>query len=243
MDQSTATPDELFAEFPLEWEMSLAERLSLIGLLTIWRPDTAVEIGTHFGGSLQVLAAHCGRVYSIDMDPRVRVELAPRFPRADFRVGSSRDILPQVLAEISRQAEKLEFVLVDGDHTAAGVQADIDALLSYRPNTVLHVLLHDSFNPDCRTGMRRAAWADCPYVHKIELDFIPGTFHTTAQGGAFAGSMWGGFAHAVFRPEPRIKPLVLGAAQEKLHQMVFRQSTHRLWHKASRFFGSRWGTR
>ena len=223
--------DDFFPGYPLEWEMSVAERFALIGLLSQLKPETAIEIGTHQGGSLQVLDAYCERVHSIDIDPGVRTRLSSRFPRVRFHSGPSRTLIPEVLDGIAADGGRLGFVLVDGDHTAMGVRSDIEALLARRPIVPLHLLLHDSFNPDCRAGMIRADWTACPYVHSVELDFVPGMFHEAAQGGAFAGSMWGGFALAVLRPEPRSGPLVLGRSQEAMHRMVFRSSTHRIWHK------------
>ena len=229
-----ATPEGFFPEFPLEWEMSNAERFTLVGLLTRLRPEVAIEIGTHHGGSLQVLDAFCGRVHSIDCDPEVRGRLAGRFPRVHFHTGTSRDLIPQVLTEIETKEERLGFVLIDGDHTAQGVRADIEAVLRHRPRGVVHVLLHDSFNPDCRAGMRRARWSDCPHVQSVELDFVPGGFHATPQGGAFARSMWGGFALAVMSSATRAVPLVVGASQEAMHRLVFGHSAHRIWHKVLR---------
>lgn len=235
--------DDFFPQFPLQWEMSVAERFALIGLLSHLRPEAAIEVGTHHGGSLQVLDAYCGRVYSIDIDPEVRMRLSPRFPRVRFHSGPSRTLIPEVLDGIAADGGRLGFVLVDGDHTAAGVRSDIEALLARRPVVPIHLLLHDSFNPDCRAGMIRADWVACPYVHAVELDFVPGAFHECAQGGAFADSMWGGFALAVLHPEPRSGPLVLGRSQEAMHRMVFRSSTHRIWHKIRRVLRGRGGDR
>lgn len=226
--------DELFPEFPLPWEMSAAERFVLVGLLQRLRPAVAVEIGTHHGGSLQVLAAHCGKVHSIDLDPAVAATLAPRFPQVTFHTGSSRELIPRVLGEIAAGGGGLGFVLVDGDHSAAGVQADLEALLRHRPDGPVTMLLHDSFNPDCRAGLRRVDWAGCPHVHRVELDFVPGGFHAQASGTVFARSMWGGFGRVDLRPEPRSGPLVVGEAQGAMHRIVFRRSAHRLWHKVLR---------
>jgi Methyltransferase domain len=231
---SMSQPSGFFPEYSLPWEMSVAEQFALIGLLERLRPEVALEIGTHFGGSLQVLAALSGCVHSIDADPGVSAQLAPRFPRGRFHSGASREKIPEVLAEIERGSGRLGFVLVDGDHSAAGVAADIEALLRMRPRVPVYILMHDSFNPDCRAGLRRAAWADCPYVHAVELDFVTGGFHERPQGGAFARSMWGGFALAALRPEPRLTPLVVTAAAEEMHRRMFRHSAHRLWHKVGR---------
>lgn len=227
-------PDGFLAEFPLEWKMSAAEQLALIGVLARIRPDVAIEIGTHRGGSLQVLAAYGRRVHAIDCDPEVQTRLAPRFPGVRFHIGPSTKRLPEALAEIDAAGGRLEFVLVDGDHTSHGVQSDIEILLRHRPITRRYMLLHDSFNPDCRAGMRRAAWSECPYVHAVNLDFIAGMFHAEAAQWVFARSMWGGFALAVLEPEPRKGPLVIASPQESLHRIVFQRSAHRLWHKVVR---------
>lgn len=227
-------PDDYFPEFPLEWEMSVAERFTLVGLLDRLRPEVAIEIGTHHGGSLQVLARFCRQVHSIDLDPAVCERLSPKFPRVRFHTGPSRDRIPEVLHEIEASAGRLGFVLVDGDHTARGVQADIEALLRHRPKGSVHVLLHDSFNPACRAGMHQAAWAACPHVKSLDLDFVPGKFCATPEGGAFARSMWGGFALAVLDPELRSGPLVSGFAQEAMQRIMFRHSAHRIWHKILR---------
>src|SRR5215469_5086572 len=52
----------------LDWMMSPSEKVALIFLLEHLRPKVAIEIGTKYGGSLQVLAQLCDRVCSIDVD-------------------------------------------------------------------------------------------------------------------------------------------------------------------------------
>jgi hypothetical protein len=77
-------------------------------------------------------------------------------------------------------------VLVDGDHSAEGVRKDIDHLLRLRPIVPLYVVMHDSFNPGCRRGLREADWAGCPYVHAVELDFVAGSVNPSP---AFQGEL------------------------------------------------------
>jgi hypothetical protein len=68
----------------LDWQMSPSEKVALIFLLQHLKPKVAIEIGTGFGGSLQVLAQFCDRVYSIDVDPDVPSRLAGRFPNVEY---------------------------------------------------------------------------------------------------------------------------------------------------------------
>jgi cephalosporin hydroxylase len=42
--------------FDLPWHMGRADRLCLLALLAALRPELSIEVGTLFGGSLQVLA-------------------------------------------------------------------------------------------------------------------------------------------------------------------------------------------
>src|SRR5437868_8530331 len=53
------------------WEMSPSEQVALVFLLEYLRPKVAIEIGTRFGGSLQVLSHFSDRVYSLDIDAEV----------------------------------------------------------------------------------------------------------------------------------------------------------------------------
>jgi hypothetical protein len=105
------------------------------------------------------------------------------------------------------------------------VRVDIENLLRFRPAACpLYVLLHDSFNPNCRAGIAEADWAGSPYVHHVELDFVPGVFHQRAD---LHRQMWGGFALAVLRPEPRPGELQVASRQDLLFRTIEAASVHR----------------
>jgi hypothetical protein len=175
----------------------------------------AVEVGTLWGGSLQVLSRLCGRVYSLDTDPDLPGRLAGRFPNVEYIVGPSQQTLPPLLERLARDGEELSFVLVDGDHSAEGVRADLENLLRYRPVTPLFVIMHDSFNPGCRRGMRSANWAANPYVHGVELDFVPGGVTAFPSD---RGQMWGGLALAYLKPQERRGHFEVTARGERTFQ-------------------------
>lgn len=193
------------------WQMETGERATLIHLLSTIRPECAVEIGTAFGGSLSAITKFSRRVWTLDKDPACAERLAGQFPNVTFLTGQSTDTLPPLVAELSATDAALGFVLIDGAHTRESVRADIENLLRFRPVAgPLYVLMHDSFNPDCRAGITEAGWAENPQVHQVELDFVSGILHE-AEGKR--GQMWGGFALAVLRPEPRAGELRVTARQ------------------------------
>ena len=70
--------------------MSPAEQAALVFLLEHLRPKVAIEIGTRFGGSLEVLEQFCERVYSLDVDPGAPASRREIFERRvpDRAVGS-----------------------------------------------------------------------------------------------------------------------------------------------------------
>ena len=181
------------------WQMSPSEQIGLIYLLEQLRPKVAIEIGTRFGGSLQVLAKYCGQVYSLDIDPEVPARMEGQYKNVEYLIGPSTQTLPALLQKLSAQKAELAFVLVDGDHSAQGVRADINAILQFKPVVPLYVVMHDSFNPECRSGLRTAAWRECPHLHWVELDFVGGTINPSP---VFRGQLWGGLALGLLQPEP-----------------------------------------
>jgi hypothetical protein len=203
--------------------MEQSEMLLLEDLLTRRKPEVAIEIGTAGGASLAVLARHAGMVHSIDIDPQVKQRLGARFANVEFHTGSSRNILPKLIERLQRDAAALGFVLIDGDHSTEGVRADIDAILRYQPIAGLELLMHDSFHPACREGIRSAAWEQCPFVHEVELDFHPGVLHDRAD---IRGQMWGGFARAVLRPQQRQAPFVCSASDQQRFLATLALSAH-----------------
>jgi hypothetical protein len=214
--------------FGYGWAMEYAERFALIGLLEHLRPPVAIEIGTHLGGSLGVIAAFAGRAYSLDIDPGCAERLRAKHPNVEFVTGSSRVTLRPLIERLDRERAGLGFVLIDGDHSEAGARADAEDVLRFRPTRPLYVLLHDSFNPDVRRGIRSIDWQASPFVHLVEVDFIPGTsFDRTAP----PGQMWGGLALAVLLPEPRRSPLRVIARHDFLFQTALRASPHGLAHE------------
>jgi hypothetical protein len=183
----------------------------------------AIEIGSRYGGSMQVLSRFANRVISVDIDPTCKDRLSPKYPNAEFVTGNSRQTFPPLMKRLEREGAEVGFILIDGDHTAAGVKADIAGLLPYRPSCPLFVLMHDSFNPDVREGIRTAPWGESSYVHSVELDYLAGVL---TIGGQEHREMWGGLALAVLLPESRTGPIIVSARREPFFRLVYRRSAH-----------------
>jgi predicted O-methyltransferase YrrM len=213
--------------FDLHWQMTSCERFALQSLLRRIRPELAIEIGTYLGGSLQVLSRFAETVVSVDIDQEVEQRLAGRFPNVRYLSGDSSRCLPDLIREVNAEKKPVGFVLIDGDHSSAGVRRDIEAILELQPQRQVVVIMHDSFNPGCRHGMRTANWEKSPYVRHVELDFIPGIYHYEARDTAEPRSMWGGFACAVLEPGKRDGKLTIHESQRGLHEAVKRNSRHR----------------
>jgi hypothetical protein len=199
----------------LDWWMTPAERVGLIFLLEHLKPKVAIEIGTMHGGSLQVLSHFCDHVYSIDTDPSVARRLEGKFPNVEYLTGQSDQILPPLIHRLNEERAHLSFVLVDGDHSTDGVRKDIDNLLRFRPTVPFYIVMHDSFNPQCRLGLRRAQWASNRYVHAVELDFIAGI---AACAPAFRDELWGGLALGILLPYEREGRFEITARSERTHR-------------------------
>lgn len=214
-------------DWRLHWQMSLAERLILQSLLERIRPTLSVEIGTYKGGSLQAISALSEQVISVDIDPEVEANLKPLFSNVEFRSGDSATLVPELVEELNSLGEQPDFVLIDGDHSAEAVRRDANAMLRLRISKPLLILMHDSFNPNCRAGIAAADWAACPSVKSLEMDLVQGVFFEAGVDTAANRSMWGGFACAVLHPERRVEPLAISRSCEGVFQRIYRHSSHR----------------
>jgi hypothetical protein len=218
-----------------EWQMNDAERATLRSVLEWIRPQCAIEVGVYRAGSLGILAARATKVFALDIDPSCAENYAPRFPNVEFIIGSSVETLPALLQRLQASGAPLDFVLIDGDHSEWGVSKDIRSLLQYRPVKPLYVLLHDSFNPECRRAMERAPWASNPNVHAVELDFVTGRL-VGREDPELYGQMWNGLALAVMLPEPRSGGLTVHANDAATFASAYRASIYRhdVWRRPVR---------
>lgn len=187
--------------------MSLGERAALEGILAAVEPSTAIEIGTLKGGSLEPVAAHSDVVHSFDLAFDASVS-HDRFPNVVLHEGNSHVLLPEVLADLAEAGTNVDFVLVDGDHTAAGVRRDLDDLLDSPSvgNTI--ILIHDTLNERVRMGLQEVNF-DRPKVTCVELDFVVGRIW---GGASYDHDLWGGLGLVVIgwdlgREAPETHPL------------------------------------
>jgi glycosyltransferase involved in cell wall biosynthesis len=206
------------------WQMNDSERLGLTGILARLKPRCSIEVGTFLGGSLSLLVQYSEVVFSIDTDPSVPERLGP-LPRVSYLTGDSRQILPMLLRELTQTNMPVEFVLIDGAHSADGIKQDVGALLQYVPREPLIVALHDSANPECRRGILEAGWERSPYCHMLDVDLIPGRIMENGGGGH--GEMWGGLALAYFLPARRTKELLIARTADGMMSILKAASAHK----------------
>jgi predicted O-methyltransferase YrrM len=136
--------------------MTRAERLLLFTLAFTLRPQRYLEIGTLHGGSALIVCSAMnagqtdGRIVCLDPRPQIAPETwAQLQQRATVVTGLSPQALPQ-----AQQAAggAFDLILIDGDHTRAGVLRDANAVLSVA-SPGCHILFHDCFNPDVKSGI------------------------------------------------------------------------------------------
>jgi hypothetical protein len=208
------------------WLMLDSERATLAALLAELKPQCAVEVGIYHGGSLGVVAAHSTKVYALDIDPAYAISLEGRYSNVEFITGPSADTLPALLERLQADGQAVDFVLIDADHSAAGIRGDIESVLRYRPTErPLYVVMHDSFNPGCRRGMTTAAWAANPHVHAVEIDFVVGSLGGTDEPVAYR-QMWCGLALGILLPEIRTGELVIHERERLLFHTALRRSVY-----------------
>ena len=202
--------------------MSRAEKYCLIHLLENLNPEYSIEIGTFKGGSLQVLSKYSKKVYSIDIDSEPKLSLENQFDNVIFKVGKSHNIIKDIVKEIESKNGKLNFILVDGDHSKDGVRKDIECILSCNLKYPLTVILHDSFNPQCRLGMKSVNYEKYKFIEHIDLDYIHGSFSPNKN----YREMWGGFAIIKINPKIKKSNFKINQSQKMLFNATYWKSIH-----------------
>lgn len=167
-DIVVAVGDASFALADDRWQMAPGERAAIEGLLSQIRPRLAIEIGTAQGGSLARIAAHSEEVHSFDLDPDVDESL---FPNVTFHRGDSHVLLPEFLRELEAQGRNVDFALVDGDHRAEGVRADVMHLIDSPALRRGYVVMHDTMNEEVHQGLEEIDWGSYSKVRYVDLAF------------------------------------------------------------------------
>lgn len=160
---------ELF-EDPI-WQMSYGERAAVEGVLHSLKPSLAIEIGSAEGACLRRIAQYSAEVHSFDL-------VAPTIENLPDHVqlhgGDSHQLLPEVLACFAEAGRNVDFVMVDGDHSAEGVRRDIEDLLRSPAIANTIILAHDIANELVRAGLDAVPYGAYPKVAHADLDFVPG---------------------------------------------------------------------
>lgn len=204
--------------------MTNSEKVALLHLLKEIKPSVAIEIGTKQGGSLQLISDFSEKVYSLDIDPSVETLLKSKFDNVNFIIGDSKKTLPLLLERLFENGQTPDFILIDGDHSFEGVKSDIDSIINSKQKRPLTVLMHDSFNPECRQGMLEAAYGLNKNIQFIDIDFIQGIYSPSSDA---KGEMWGGFGLIYFNPELVADDFEIKQSTAYAYDSLFNLSKHK----------------
>lgn len=169
--------------------MVYRERLFLYSLVFAFAPRRCLEIGVAQGGSARIIHQALadlgqGTLVAVDPHPRLDFDWATISERATLLVGASPEVLPRAMAEAGGP---FDFVFVDGDHSTAGVRADLVGLVDVTAPGA-KILLHDAYYPPTAAGIHsvvrtHAAFADVGLVATTRNPGIElGTRETTYGG-------------------------------------------------------------
>ena len=160
------------------WLMSAREKLCLIGLLELLRPQKSLEFGFHRGGATAWLAKFSETVITVDVNEHVN-DAPKSFPN----VTSWNCPTEEAVERIKKEMLSFDLAIIDADHSRKAVARDLKGILPHAET----ILLHDSSNPDCRKGMLDIL--DKQDSHAYSLDLISSSIKHDG--------LWGGLGIAV----------------------------------------------
>ena len=157
-------------------------------------------------------------VFCLDIDPRIPGKFS-NLKNVTFLIEPATTTLPILLQELDAENIPIEFVLINGDHSAESIKGAINCLLSYIPKKPLFVVLYDSFNPECRRSILEINWDNSLYVHHVDVDFVPGRL--VENKATNHREMRGGLLLAYLKPEIRSFKLEIKQTVEGMYKQIF----------------------
>lgn len=186
------------------FQMSYAERMALIHLVDkLPSKKVCIEIGTFYGGSLDILSKRFEKVYSVDLNHNY-VDKS-RYNNVVWITGDSIDTLPNLIEQLNNNGEELSFILIDGNHEYDYVLRDINNVLKYIPKNDLAILIHDSWYTPSRKAMIDSNLVHNSYVHYIETDFCIGELMLIGGKHQYMG----GFGLVIMSNIDRTEPIFI----------------------------------
>ena len=169
--------EKLFGIQNPDWLMSAREKLGLIGLLHCLKQKRVLELGYHRGGATKWLSEFSEQVITVDVN-----EFVADAPNLFNNVEAWNCPTLEAASRIKKENLFFDLAIIDADHSRKSVCADIKGIINHSDI----ILMHDSFNPDCRKGMIDALKNQ--KSHAYYLDFIPSVSKNDG--------LWGGLAIA-----------------------------------------------
>src|SRR4030042_5987678 len=154
-------------------QMSHSEKLTLSALLHQHEPVCSIVIGKDKGNILPLIAHYSKVAFSLCRDSLIE-EKFNHLKNTRFLNGPITLVLPALLQELTANNIPVDLILINDNYSAEEMKNNLNIILSYQPMKQLFILIHNSFNPDCRKGIQETDWKQSPFLDFVDLDFIPG---------------------------------------------------------------------
>jgi predicted O-methyltransferase YrrM len=166
------------------------EQVLLYAIVFASGPERCLEIGVKHGGGSRIIHAALtdlgrGRLIGLDPAPDLKFDWAEIADRASLLVGKSPDDLGRA-ADLA--GGPFDFVFLDGDHCASGVDRDFEGLAAVtRPGAM--ILCHDAYYEGVSAGIANAIARGLPFQDRGLLARTP---HPLVHETLNTLDTWGG---------------------------------------------------
>jgi predicted O-methyltransferase YrrM len=175
------THPQLSGAFAIPTHMTVSERVQLYRLSAL--AERVLEIGSYLGASASCFGAAIasrglgGKIFCVDTWHNETMPEGSRDTLDDFTRNTAqyheliipvRGLSTDVIQKVKAQADRVDLLFIDGDHSYTAVKADWDAYHDLlRPRSV--VVFHDS---GWAEGVQRVIW-DCVMPYVDQFDSLP----------------------------------------------------------------------
>jgi hypothetical protein len=152
--------EEFFLVNKKQWLMSIGERLTICGIASLLHPSLILELGVYLGKCSEQLAKLASIVYCIDPLRPKELSLPTNCHFIQLTSDDFFSFVPQHVYDL---------IIIDANHNIINAYRDLINSITYGA----FIIMHDTANPECRSGYTKAIDKCKNNIKFYDLDLLP----------------------------------------------------------------------
>jgi hypothetical protein len=151
-----------------DWQMSHRERMFAVGLVAALRPARTLEVGVWHGGYTKWLKKYSDSLVCVDMLKMIF-----------FHDIFIQDFSDNAFKKLIDEKAFFDLIVIDACHETENAYRDLKNAMQIGKT----ILLHDTYNEECRAGYCLALTEMAEKIEYLDLDAVIGNYLSNGKWG------------------------------------------------------------